>query len=71
MKEAKASLENSENEGKAKDMLEEDAEEVPKKKHHTKLHDLSQVKNVLKKIKKDAKTPDIKDDDKIGFKIHS
>jgi hypothetical protein len=43
----------------------EDQEPPKPKKHHLKSHDLSQVKSVLKKIRKNYKAPELSEDDKI------
>jgi hypothetical protein len=54
LREAQASLENSDSSGKAQDPLDENIIEKPKRKHHhshSSHHDLTQVKTILNKIK--------------------
>lgn len=55
LKEAKASLESTEQQGRASKPEEiDDAIEVPKKHHHHSHNDLTQVKTILDKIRKNS-----------------
>jgi len=67
LKEAKASLENSDTSGKGENMFKDEDDT----KKPNKAHDMVQVKSILKKIRKNHKHSEIKDDDKVDFKISS